>query len=132
VLSGPSVDATDLILIATGSEVSLAVAAQDALAAQGIGARVVSMPSFDLFERQDAAYRQEVLPPALPARLAIEAASVQGWHAWVGDRGEVIGLTDFGASAPAGVLLQKYGFTVGAVVERALSLLDRIRRQGSN
>jgi transketolase len=129
ILSGPTVDATDLILIATGSEVCLAVAAQDALAAQGIGARVVSMPSFDLFEGQDEAYRNVVLPPALPARLAIEAAAAQGWHRWVGDKGEVVGLTDFGASAPAGVLLEKYGFTVGAIVERAISLLGRLRRQ---
>ena len=128
-LSGPSIDATDLILIATGSEVCLAAAAQQTLAAKGIGARVVSMPSFDLFEAQDEEYRHEVLPPAIEARIAIEAASPCGWHAWVGDKGEVIGLTDFGASAPAGVLMREYGFTVNAVVDRATLLLNRLRRQ---
>jgi transketolase len=128
VLSGPSLEATDLILIATGSEVCLAVAAQQSLAAKGIGARVVSMPSFELFAAQDAEYRASVLPSALPARLAIEAASPLGWHAWVGDRGEVVGLADFGASAPADVLMREYGFTVTAIVDRATLLLNRLRR----
>src|SRR5690606_485889 len=89
------------------------------LAAEGIATRVVSMPCWELFERQDAAYRDAVLPAEVHARVAIEAASVQGWERWVGDRGDVIGVDRFGASAPGGEVLRRYGFTVGNVVERA-------------
>jgi transketolase len=115
----------DLILIATGSEVALAVEARQRLAAQGVQARVVSMPSWELFEQQPQAYREEVLPPAVTKRLAIEAGVPQGWHYYVGPEGDVLGLTRFGASAPGQVVLDKLGFNVANVVARALRLLGR-------
>ena len=114
----------DVILIATGSEVSLALAARDILGEQGLQARVVSMPSWELFEEQPAAYRNEVLPRDVPARLAIEAASPMGWHKYVGDRGDVVGLDHFGASAPAAVLFEQFGFTPKAVAARAAELVQ--------
>jgi transketolase len=114
-----------LILIATGSEVPLALAARERLAERGIHSRVVSMPSWELFNQQPETYRDEVLPPAVRKRLAIEAGVPQGWHAYVGPEGEVIGLTRFGASAPGQVVMDKLGFNVGHVVERALDLLGR-------
>ncbi|CBE69724.1 Transketolase (TK) [Candidatus Methylomirabilis oxygeniifera] len=112
-----------VILIATGSEVSLALEAWGRLVDQGIPARVVSMPSWELFDRQPEAYRDEVLPPAVTARLAIETGSPHGWHRYVGLRGGVIGMTRFGASAPYQVLLQQFGFTTEHVVSRAMELL---------
>ncbi|MFN2289963.1 MAG: transketolase [Anaerolineae bacterium] len=112
-----------LILIATGSEVSLAVEAQTALAAEGIDARVVSMPSWELFEQQPQAYRDEVLPPAISRRLAVEAGVPQGWCRYVGPQGDVVAQARFGASAPYKVLAQEFGFTVESVVERARALL---------
>jgi transketolase len=113
----------DLILIATGSEVQLAVGAQQKLQEQGIAARVVSMPSWDLFDAQPREYREEVLPPQVRARLAIEAGVTQGWHKYVGCAGDVIGLDRFGASAPYQVIFEKLGFTVDHVVARALKLV---------
>jgi transketolase len=115
----------DLLLIATGSEVPLAVAAHQQLAQQGIRVRVVSMPSWELFEQQPQAYREEVLPASVRKRLAIEAGAPQGWHYYVGEAGDVIGLTRFGASAPGPVVMEKLGFTVANVVARALRLLGR-------
>jgi transketolase len=115
----------DIILIATGSEVALAVEARQRLAEQGIRARVVSMPSWELFERQPKAYRDEVLPPALSKRLAIEAGAPQGWHYYVGPEGAVLGLTRFGASAPGAVALENLGFNVANVVALALHILGR-------
>jgi transketolase len=112
-----------VILIATGSEVHLALEAWGRLADEGIPARVVSMPSWELFERQPEAYRNEVLPPAVTARLAIETGSPHGWHRYVGLRGGVIGMTRFGASAPYQILLQQFGFTTEHVVSRAMELL---------
>ena len=112
-----------LILIATGSEVSLAVEAQKLLAAEGIDARGVSMPSWELFERQPQAYRDEVLPPAITRRLAVEAGVALGWTRYVGPRGDVVAQTRFGASAPYKVLAEKFGFTPEAVVERARAML---------
>jgi transketolase len=112
-----------LILLATGSEVSLAMAAQERLAAAGVGTRVVSMPSWEVFAEQDPAYRQSVLPPALKARLAIEAGATLGWERWVGDGGAVIGVDRFGASAPGGRVLAEYGLNVDNVVNRAMDLL---------
>lgn len=112
-----------VILIATGSEVHLALEAWGRLADEGIPARVVSMPSWELFDRQPEAYRNEVLPPAVTARLAIETGSPHGWHRYVGLRGGVIGMTRFGASAPYQVLMQQFGFTVEHVVSRAMELL---------
>ncbi|MBI4381084.1 MAG: transketolase [candidate division NC10 bacterium] len=113
----------DIILIATGSEVQLALEARQRLAARGIGARVVNMPSWELFEQQPDSYRDEVLPPPVTARLAIEAASPHGWHRYVGPTGAVIGMTRYGASAPYQVLMEQFGFTADKVTSRALALL---------
>jgi transketolase len=112
-----------LIVIATGSEVGLALAAKKALEEQGIGTRVVSMPSWELFDAQPQSYRDEVLPPAVGARLAVEAGCAQGWSKYVGDRGDVVAMTDFGASAPGPVLMEKFGFTAANIVARASTLL---------
>ncbi len=114
----------DLILIASGSEVSLSIAAQQKLAEKGIAARVVSMPSWDLFDAQPQEYREEVLPPSIRARLAIEAGVAQGWHKYVGDSGAILCLDHFGASAPGKVAFEKFGFTVDNVVARALRIRD--------
>ena len=113
----------EIILIASGSEVSVALEAFEKLSAEGIGARVVSLPSWDLFEAQPKVYRDEVLPPAVAARLAIEAASPFGWERYAGPKGAVIGMTRFGASAPYKVLAEKFGFTPAHVVKRAHELL---------
>jgi transketolase len=109
----------DVILIATGSEVALALGARDELAAEGITARVVSMPCSELFDRQPRAYRDEVLPPQVMARVAIEQASTLGWHRFVGDDGAIVGMHTFGASAPLKQLVKKFGFTPGAVADVA-------------
>jgi transketolase len=101
----------DVILLATGSEVALALAARDELATEDIGARVVSMPCWELFDRQPRQYRDRVLPPAVRARVAIEQASTLGWERYVGDAGAIIGMHTFGASAPLKQLLTKFGFT---------------------
>jgi transketolase len=115
----------DLVLIGTGSEVSLAVAAREKLSERKIQARVVSMPSWELFDLQPKEYRDSVLPPSIKRRVAVEAALPQGWHRYVGDGGDVIGIERFGASAPGNVVMEKLGFTVNHVVERALALLER-------
>ncbi|HEV3398970.1 MAG TPA: transketolase C-terminal domain-containing protein, partial [Actinomycetes bacterium] len=115
-----------LLLIATGSEVWVALAARDQLQADGIGTRVVSMPCWELFADQDQAYRDQVLPPGVPARLAVEAASSFGWSRWVGEHGEVVSRDDFGASAPGDVVLERFGFTPDNVADRARSLLQRL------
>ena len=112
----------DVILIATGSEVGLATQAKATLDAQGIKTRVVSMPSTDVFDRQDAAYREAVLPKAVRKRVAVEAATRDFWRKYVGLDGAVIGMTTFGASAPADALYKHFGITVDAVVEAAKSL----------
>jgi len=117
--------APKLILLATGSEVHLAVAARKELEAQGIPTRVVSMPSWELFARQSAAYREEVLPRAVTARVSIEAGVTFGWEKWVGFEGASVGLDRFGASAPAEVLFEKFGFTVENVVKTAKAVLGR-------
>ena len=111
-----------LILIATGSEVGLAMAARERLLAQNVAVRVVSLPCWSLFDAQPQAYRDTVLPPSVGARLAIEAGVPQGWHRYVGERGEVLGVERFGASAPADVLMREYGFTVDNVCARAMAL----------
>jgi transketolase len=108
-----------VILLATGSEVALALAARDELAADGIGARVVSMPCWELFDRQPRQYRDQVLPPAVRARVAIEQASTLGWDRYVGDAGAIIGMHTFGASAPLKQLLTKFGFTPERVSQAA-------------
>jgi transketolase len=116
----------DMVLIATGSEVSLALKARELLAQRGVRARVVSMPSWELFEEQPQAFRDEVLPPSVTARIAIEAGATLGWSKYVGDHGGVIGLDHFGASAPAGVLFEKFGFTPEHVAERAEAVVARL------
>ena len=113
----------DLLLIATGSEVALAMQAADALAGDGIKARVVSMPSTDAFDAQDADYRESVLPAAVTARVAIEAGVSDGWWRFVGPQGRVIGVDRFGESAPANELFEHYGFTAGNVVKVAKGVL---------
>jgi transketolase len=113
----------DVILIASGSEVQLAVAAAKLLTAKGTKVRVVSMPSFHLFDKQDAAYRESVLPAAIKARVSIEAASTLGWHKYVGDRGLAYGLDHFGTSAPAPAIEKEYGFTPEHIADVATGLL---------
>jgi transketolase len=113
----------DLILIATGSEVGLAVQAREELAAEGIGARVVSMPCSELFDRQSQEYRDAVLPPAVKARVAIEQASALGWARYVGDGGAIVAMNTFGASAPLKQLVEKFGFTPDAVSQVAREVL---------
>ena len=115
----------EVILIASGSEVSLAVDAHGKLAAEGIRARVVSMPSWEIFEQQTQEYRDSVLPPAVKARLAIEQASAFGWERYVGSAGRVIGMHTFGASAPLKALLEKFGFQPDRVVASAKELLGK-------
>lgn len=110
-------------LIATGSEVQLAVDAQKALAEEGIHVRVISMPSTDRFEAQDKAYRQSVLLPDVKARLVIEMASPFGWHKYAGDEGDILGISTYGASAPGPKVIEEYGFTVPNVVARVKALL---------
>ena len=114
----------ELILIATGSEVGLAVAAYDKLTAAGRKVRVVSMPSTSVFDQQDAAYKQAVLPVEVGARIAIEAAHADFWYKYVGLEGRIIGMTTFGESAPAAALFEEFGFTVDNVVGTAEELLD--------
>jgi transketolase len=114
----------DLILIATGSEVELAVSAADELSLQGKQVRVVSMPSTDAFDKQDASYRESVLPSEVTARIAIEAGIADFWYKYVGFDGRIIGMTSFGESAPAGELFKLFGFTVENVVKTAQELLD--------
>ena len=123
VLSDPPDGKIDVILMGTGSEVSVIVEAQALLVAEGINARVVSMPSWELFEKQPVEYRESVLPPAIKARLAIEAASPLGWSRYVGDNGAVIALDHFGASAPYQVIMEKFGFTPANVVARVRAML---------
>jgi transketolase len=115
----------ELILIATGSDVALAVAAHETLDAEGVRSRVVSLPSFYLFDQQDQAYRDEVLPPAVTARISIEEASTLGWDHYVGPLGTKIGMHTFGSSAPLKDVLNKFGFTPEKVVEAAHALLGK-------
>jgi transketolase len=117
----------DVILLATGSEVQLAMAAREELESGGIGARVVSMPCWELFDRQPQGYRDEVLPPSVRARVAIEQASTFGWDRYVGDSGAVIGMHTFGASAPLKQLLTRFGFTPDRVVTVARERVDATR-----
>jgi transketolase len=116
----------DLILIASGSEVSLSVDAAKQLAEQDVQARVVSMPCWELFEAQPSDYRDEVLPPDVRARLSVEAGIALGWKQWVGDEGDSISIEHFGASAPGGTVLENFGYTVDNVVTRALALRARV------
>jgi transketolase len=113
----------ELILIGTGSEVALVVAAESVLRQRGVRVRIVSMPSWELFAAETTAYRDSVLPPAVSARLAVEAARSIGWERWVGAGGDILSVDRFGASAPGDVVMKQYGFTTEHVVARALVLL---------
>ena len=115
----------DVILIATGSEVHIAITAAELLAREKISARVVSAPSLEWFEDQNAAYREEVLPSAIKARVSIEAGVGSGWYKYVGDSGEIISLEHFGASASASELFKEYGFTPENIVAAALRTIAR-------
>ena len=117
----------EVILIGTGSELSLCVSAYEKLTAEGIRARVVSMPCTEIFDMQDEAYRNSVLPPEVRARVSVEAASVFGWERYVGLDGAIIGMTTFGASAPAKDLFKKFGFTVDHVIEAAKQVLRKLK-----
>src|SRR5256886_3326832 len=112
-----------VVLIGSGSEVELVLGAYERLGAAGIAARAVSMPSMELFARQPREYRDAVLPPSVPARIALEAASPQPWYRWVGDRGVVLGIEGYGASAPYQRIYQEFGLTVENVIRRAKELL---------
>jgi transketolase len=117
----------DLILISTGTEVHICAGAADALEAEGIATRIVSMPCMENFAAQDAGYRDKVLPPQVRARVSLEAAATFGWHEWVGDLGEAIGMTGFGASAPAGALYKHFGFTAERVSDAGRAAVKRAR-----
>ena len=117
------------LLLATGSELSLALAAQDQLAKEGIKARVVSMPCWEVFDEQDASYRDSVIPPNVTARVAVEQASTVGWDRWVGSSGAVVGMRTFGASAPLKELQKKFGFTPDNVVKAVKESLKRAGAQ---
>jgi transketolase len=125
VLSDSSSSKPDVILIATGSEVHLALEVYEKLRSEGIKTRVVSMPSWEVFEQQPERYRQEVLPPEVTKRVSIEAGVTLGWHRYVGGEGEIIGIDHFGASAPGSVLLKEFGFTVENILPRVKSLLTK-------
>ncbi len=116
----------DLILIGTGSEVQHCLAARDVLEAEGVRTRVVSMPSFELFEAQPREYREAVLPRGVRARVAVEAAATLGWERYVGDAGEIVGIDHFGASAPGDVAMREFGFTAENVVATARRVLERL------
>ncbi|MCW8819610.1 MAG: transketolase, partial [Ignavibacteriaceae bacterium] len=121
--SSPSTDGNrPVILIATGAEVHLALEAQSALLNAGVPARVVSMPSRELFEQQPESYRNEVLPPSIRRRIVIEAASPFGWDKYATDEGSILGINRFGASAPGNTVLREYGFSAATIVEAAKNL----------
>jgi len=117
-VAGPRV-----ILIGTGSEVSIALAARDQLAEQDLAARVVSLPSWELFSAQSPAYRARVLPPSVKARVSIEAGVTYGWERWIGEQGIALGLDRFGASAPFQTVYQQLGLTAERVVAAALEVI---------
>jgi len=127
VLADAEAGEPDLILLSSGSEVQLCVDAYEQLTAQGIKARVVSMPSWELFEQQDQAYRDTVLPPQVRARVAVEEASTFGWAHYVGLDGAILGMTTFGASAPLKALLQKFAFTTDHVIAAAREQLAKAK-----
>jgi len=120
----------DIILIGTGSEVQLALGAYEQLVKEGIKARVVSMPSWELFENQDAAYRESVLPKKIQPRMAVEAGASLGWERYVGSSGKIIAIDRFGASAPYKIIFEKLGFTVENILAQAKPLLPK--KESSN
>jgi transketolase len=120
----------DVLLIGTGSEVALCPEARDLLARDGVRARVVSLPSFELFQAQDAAYRASVVPPEVRARVTVEAGSTLGWERYAGDYGSILGVDRFGRSAPGAQVLEAYGFTPQHVADAARASLERVRAAG--
>ena len=125
ILSEADGDAPDVILIGTGSEVQLCMKAQETLLTQGVKARVVSMPSWELFAAQDRSYRESVLPRRIRKRVTVEAAATLGWRQWAGDEGVVIGVDRYGASAPGEEIFMRLGITAERIVVDALRLLGR-------
>lgn len=125
ILADASPDQPEVILLATGSEVHLALAAYEKLRAEGWRVRVVSMPSWELFEKQPEEYRNQIFPADVPVRISVEAGATHGWHKYVGSSGEAMGIDHFGASAPGKVLLEKFGFTPENIVKKAKELLNR-------
>jgi len=121
-------DPPDLILIATGTEVQICAMAADLLEAEGIATRLVSMPCVESFAAQDDEYRDLVLPRQCRARVSLEAAATFGWHRWVGDLGEAIGMESFGASAPASVLYRHFGFTPTRVADSGRAAVQRAQQ----
>jgi transketolase len=121
----------ELILLATGSEVSVALDARERLQAGGLAVRLVSMPCWELFQAQDQAYRDEVLPPVVTARLAVEAGSPFGWSQWVGPDGDIVGIDHYGASAEGAEVLERFGFTADNVAARARAVLERATGAGA-
>ena len=115
----------ELVILATGSEVHVALAAYEALVKQGVGVRVVSMPSWEVFEAQDGRYREEVLPAMVRSRLAIEAGVSMGWERYVGPEGRILGIERFGTSAPGGLVLERFGFTAEAVIAAVKEMLGK-------
>ncbi|MBW2195095.1 MAG: transketolase [Deltaproteobacteria bacterium] len=127
VLADPPEGEPEILLLASGSEVPVALGAYEKLSQEGIAVRVVSMPSWEVFEAQDETYRNEVLPTSIRARVAIEAGTPLGWERYVGSRGKVIGIDHFGASAPGGLLLEKFGFTTDNVIGIAKEVLGLVK-----
>lgn len=125
VVVDPAQGAAKAILIGTGAEVHVALGAHRLLAEQGIGTRVVSMPSWEVFSQQDADYRAAVLPPAIRARVSVEAGVTFGWERWLGERGFAVGLDRYGASAPGEVNLKNFGFTAEQVADRVRDVIGR-------
>jgi transketolase len=126
VSEAPGTGTPDAIVIATGSEVSVSIDAQARLAERGVRARVVSMPCWSIFEAQEQAYRDEVLPPTVVARVSVEAGVTLGWRRWVGDAGAMIGIDGrFGASAPGGTVMKNLGFTPEHVAEQTMALVEQ-------
>jgi transketolase len=119
-------DNPEVLLLASGSEVSIAIEAYEKLLADGISARVVSMPCWELFEKQQQQYQNSVIPAGVKARVGIEAGIEQGWRKWLGDKGVFIGMSSFGASAPEKVCFEKFGITVEKTVETAKNLISSI------
>jgi len=115
----------DVLLIATGSEVQIVLEAQKELLKEKIDARIISMPSWEIFRKQPLSYRNKVLPPSCKSRLAVEAGSTQGWKEWVGDGGDILGISTFGSSAPSKELFQQYGLTVEIVIRKTINLLQQ-------
>jgi transketolase len=118
-------DNPDVLLLASGSEVGIAVEAAEKLAADGVTAQVVSMPCWELFEKQSQEYKDSVIPPNVKARVGIEAGVELGWSKWLGDNGIFIGMSSFGASAPAKICFEKFGITVENVIKAAKKTIDK-------